>query len=153
LDLQAAGDVSSTKVRSRRLIPGLLLVAAAFLVAALPAAGKDGVKATLTTRIPLHAPAGTQLKVGWTLAYRDEHGKRHVFGGGGIFVRLLSTSGANAETSFARVGKPGHYSATVRVPKGGIRDIQIGIHGWASGPTGTRPADELFPITNDPVPG
>ena len=121
------------------------------LAAALPAAGKDGVKATLVTRISVNAVAGTRLEVAWTLAYVDEHGRRQPFGGGGIFVRLLSASGAPSEVALAH-GKPGRYTAAVRVPKAGIPAIQIGIRGWSSGATGTRRADRPFPITNDPVP-
>lgn len=130
----------------------LLLVATAVaLVVTLPAAAKDGVEATLTTRVPLAAPAGTQLRVAWTLGYVDDRGRWHAFGGSGIFVRLLSAAGGRAETAFAR-GTAGRYATTVAVPKGGIRAVQIGIRGWSSGPAGTREADVLFPITNDPVP-
>jgi hypothetical protein len=126
-----------------------IAVAVVALIAALPAAGKEGVKATLTTRVPLTAPAGTTLQVAWTLSYRDVHGRRHPFGGEDVFVRLLSASGGPAKTAFAH-GTAGGYAATVRVPAGGIRAIQIGIEGWSSGPNGTRRADALFPITNDP---
>jgi hypothetical protein len=128
-------------LRSTRLV-SLIGIATAALVATLPAAGKDGVKATLTTRIPVHAPAGTQLKVAWTLASQDGH----LFGGGGIFVRLLSASHAGAETTYVRCS--GRCSATVRVPKGGIRAVQIGIRGYST----NGPGDMLFPITNDPLP-
>ena len=106
-------------------------------------------KATLTTRVPVVASAGTTVRVSWTLSYRDEHGQRHPFGGEGIFVRLLSRSYAPAQTALAR-GTTGGYVATVRVPKGGMRGIQIGIRGWSSGPNGTHRADWLFPITNNP---
>jgi hypothetical protein len=132
-----------------RSVLACLGVAVVALVAALPAAGKEGVKATLTTRVPLTAPAGTALRVAWTLTYRDEHGRRRPFGGEGIVIRLLSASGGPSKTAFAR-GTAGGYAATVRVPDGGIRVIQIGIEGWSSGPYGTRRADELFPITNAP---
>jgi len=125
------------------------VVAAVVLVAALPAAGKDGVRATLTTRIPVTAPAGTMLRVSWTLTFRDEQGRRHPFGGGGIFVRLLSRKHARAQTALAR-GTTGRYVATVRVPRGGIRAIQIGMPSWSDGPNGTHRADWLFPITNNP---
>jgi hypothetical protein len=131
----------------RRFGLGLFVIAVA-LVAALPAVAKEGVKATLTTSIPLDAPAGTRLHVGWTLASPDGS----PFGAGGIFVRLASASGARAETAFAR-GDTGGYTATVRVPEGGIGDVVIGIRGFTSGATGTHNADVLFPITNDPVPG
>ena len=134
----------------RRSALACFVVAVTALVAAFPAAGKEGVRATLTTRVPLTAPAGTTLRIAWTLGYRDERGSRHPFGGGGVFVRLLSASGASAKTAFAR-GTTGRYAATVRVPTGGIRAIQIGIRSWSSGPTGTQRADWLFPITNNPI--
>jgi hypothetical protein len=135
----------------RRSALGLLLIATAALVAAVPAAGKDGVKATLKTSIPLDAPAGTRLDVAWTLGFVDEAGRRRPFDAGYIFARLVSTSGLPGETVYAR-GDRGEYAATVVVPKGGIGDIQIGLVGWQSDATGTRRADALFPITNDPVP-
>ena len=123
--------------------------AAVALVVALPAAGKEGVEATLLTRIPLDAPAGTRLHVAWRLTYLD-HGRRP-FGASGVFVRLRSAAGAGAETGFA--SGDGDYRATVVVPKGGIGDVQIGLRGWTSGPAGTRESDALFPISNDPLPG
>jgi len=134
----------------RRFALVALAAAATALVAALPAAGKEGVEATLLTRIPLDAPAGTRLEVAWRLTYRD-HGRRRAFGANGVFVRLTSASGAGAETGLA--GGTGNYRATVVVPDGGIGDVQIGLQGWTSGPTGTHESDALFPITNDPLPG
>jgi hypothetical protein len=136
-------------MRLRHSALACFAVAAVALVVALPAASKDGVKATLTTRVPVAASAGTMLRVSWTLNYRDEHGRRHPFGGGGIFVRLLSYTHAGAQTALAR-GTTGRYVATVRVPKGGMRGIQIGMPSWSSGPKGTHRADWLFPITNNP---
>jgi hypothetical protein len=134
----------------RRFALVALGTVATALVAALPAAGKEGVQATLLTRIPLDAPAGTRLQVAWTLTYRD-HGRRRPFGANGVFVRLTSAAGGSAETGFA--GGQGDYQTTVVVPKGGIGDVQIGLRGWTSGPSGTRESDALFPITNDPLPG
>ena len=134
----------------RRFALVALAAAAAVLVAALPAAGKEGVEATLLTRIPLDAPAGTRLEVAWRLTYLD-HGLRRPFGAGGVFVRLTSAAGAGAVTEFA--SGDGDYKTTVVVPKGGIGDVQIGLQGWTSGPGGTRESDLLFPITNDPLPG
>lgn len=134
----------------RRFALAALAAAAVALVAALPAAGKEGVQATLLTRIPLDAPAGTRLHVAWRLTYLD-HGRRRGFGAGGVFVRLRSAAGAGAETGFA--SGDGAYRTTVVVPKGGIGDVQIGLQGWTNGPAGTRESDALFPITNDPLPG
>jgi hypothetical protein len=134
----------------RRFALAALGAVAVALVAALPAAGKTGVEATLLTRIPLDAPAGTRLQVAWTLSYLD-HGRRRLFGANGVFVRLRSAAGASPETAFT--SGVGHYRATVRVPKGGIGDVELGLRGWTNGPTGTHESDADFPITNDPLPG
>lgn len=130
----------------------VLALASVALFVALPAAGKDGVTATLKTKVPLDAPAGERIEVAWTLGYADDDGKRRPFGASGIFLRLKSAAGAGAVTEYAR-GDLGDYSATVVVPKGGIGDLEIGLVGWQSGVNGTRRADAIFPITNDPLPG
>ena len=108
--------------------------------------------ATLTTPIPLDARAGTSFKVGWRL-FSAENGRRKPFGASGVFVRLLSASGGNAEEGFAtaHLGRTGEYTARVAVPSGGVGDIQIGLQGWTSGPAGARRSDHLFPITNNPL--
>jgi hypothetical protein len=138
-------------MRLRRFALTGVSIGALALVAALPAAAKEGVEATLTSSIPLDAPAATRLQVSWTLAYVED-GKRRPFGAGGLFVRLRSRSAAKAETAFAS-GDRGTYRATVVVPEGGIGDIEFGLVGWQSGENGTRRADRIFPITNDPLPG
>lgn len=138
----------------RRFALGLLGVALATLSAPLPAPAKEGVKATLTTSVPLDAAAGTRLKIGWRLFSVDEHGQRQPFGANGVFVRLLSASGERAMEGVAPNGAytTGEYEATVVVPEGGIGNLEIGLRAWVSGPTGTRRAELLFPITNEPVP-
>jgi hypothetical protein len=150
----AAGGVPSVDVMVRRSILALLAVAAAAGVAVLPAAGKEGVTATLTSSIPLDAPAGTRLTVAWTLSFL-ENGRRQPFGANGVFVRLRSASGAGANEAFAPTAahSAGEYAATVVVPKGGIGDVVIGLMGWRSDASGTTRGDALFPIANDPMPG
>lgn len=146
--------VISDEMRLRRSALVLAGIGAAALIAALPAAAKENVKATLITDIPLDAPAGTQLEVAWKLFYVDENGARQPFGANGVFVRLLSASGAASEEGVAPVAvyDTGEYEATVVVPEGGIRDIELGLTGWVSDANGTRRSDLIFPITNDPVP-
>ena len=139
----------SYDVRARVLTSAVLVLAGA-AVASVPAAAKDGVHATLTTRIPLDAEPGTQLMIGWTLGYFED-GARRPFGASGVFVRLRSASGAAAETEFAAQDS-GNFSATVAVPQGGIGDVEIGLRGYTSGVRSGR-ADMLFPITNEPLPG
>jgi hypothetical protein len=139
----------------QRFSIALFAASVAVLAAALPAAGKEGVKATLRTAIPVGAPSGTRLEVSWTLAGVDDNGRRYPFGANGVFVRLVSASGAAATTGYAPAGdyENGRYRATVAVPEGGIADVRIGLRGFSSGATGYRQADMLFPITNDPMPG
>jgi hypothetical protein len=144
----------TTEVSSTHFALTLLAAAVLASAAALPASAKDGVQATLKTSIPLDAAAGTRVRVAWKLFSVEGRGKERPFGAGGVFVRLLSASGADAEEGLASVAplKTGEYEATVVVPEGGIRDVLIGLHGWTSGANGTHQADRLFTITNDPVP-
>ena len=130
----------------------LLGLTALVLAAAPPAAAKEGVEATLKTIIPLDAPAGARIPIAWTLAATDEQGKPQPFDAGGIFMRVVSASGVPGEAVYASGGR-GNYAATVVMPKGGIGDVQIGLVGWRSDENGTRRADAMFPITNDPVLG
>jgi hypothetical protein len=145
---RCSGARCSYGVRTR-LLPTAAVVLAAALSAAVPAAAKDGVHATLTTKVPLGAAPRTKLRVGWRLAY-VEHGKPHPFGASGVFVRLRSASGA-ASTGFAE-GDRGTFTATVTVPEDGFGDVEIGLRGYTSGVRSGQ-GDMLFPITNDPLPG
>lgn len=140
------------RLRASALV--LACMGAAALIAAPAASAKEDAKATLITRVPLDAPAGTELEVTWRLFYVDENGERQPFGANGVFVRLLSASGASSEEGVAPVGSydTGEYKATVVVPEGGIRDIELGLMGWVSDVNGTRRSDLIFPITNDPIP-
>lgn len=138
----------------RRFALVLVAVGAGALLGALPASAKEDTKATLTTNVALDAPTGTQLAVSWKLFFLDENDERQPFNAEGVFVRLLSSSRAASEEGVAPGGAhlTGEYEATVAVPKGGIRDIEIGLTGWVSDAKGTRRSDLTFPITNDPIP-
>ena len=138
-----------------RLAASLVVAGGFGLAAALPAAAKEGVTATLGSALPVDAPAGTRLAVRWTLSARDEDGTRRPFSALGVFVRLLSKTGAGAKVGVASsaADDDGRYAASVVVPAGGIRDVQIGLRGFTSGANGTHNADVLFPIANDPLPG
>lgn len=141
-------------MRLRALALVLAAIGVATLIAAPAASAKEDVKATLISEIPLDAPAGAELDIAWKLFYVDENGERRPFGANGVFVRLLSASGAASQEGVAHVGADdtGAYEATVVVPQGGIRDIEIRLMGWMSYATGNRRSDRVFPITNDPVP-
>jgi len=137
----------------RQLTFAFLAIAAVALIAARPVGAKEGVRATLATDVPLDAEPGARVKVAWTLASVDEDGQDHPFGASGVYVRLLSASGADAETGFADSVATGEYTTTVVVPEGGIGDVEVGLVGWVSDANGIRRGDAFFAITNDPLPG
>jgi hypothetical protein len=128
---------------------GCIAVAAVALVAALPAPAKNGARATLQTRVPTKAPAGTTFTVTWIVTIADEHGRRRPFGAGGMFIRLVSPLRGESVKVYA-TGVHGRYHARVRVPRGGMRNIRLGLRAWVSDPKGTWESDWLLPITNDP---
>lgn len=108
---------------------------------------RDWVRATLTNPAVLATPPGHVITIAWTIG---EHARRvdPKFGGQGLFVRLKGQSGS--ATVAAATGGHGHYSATIRIPKGGVQTIQIGIEGFTSGAGGHQTAPTLIPITNSP---
>lgn len=120
----------------------LLIVAAT----APSAVGKEGARARLLTALPLHANAGTLITVKWTVRVRA-NGKLVPFLANGMVVRLIGQGSAKRTAFSQQFGPP--YRARIRVPRGGIRGIKLGLMGYsASG----RPAPEFFPIVNTPFP-
>lgn len=120
------------------------VVALAALAAASGAATKEGAEAHLTSAIPLDAPPGsTTVRIAWRVDVPDESGARRPFNAIGMFVRLLSRTGAPATTGAASGGAhpDGRYVADVPVPAGGIGGIRAGLSGST---------DVLFPVVNDP---
>jgi hypothetical protein len=117
------------------------------VVAAAPAAsGKEGARARLLTALPLHAEAGTQITVKWTVQVRA-NGKLIPFRANGMFVRLIGKG--SVKTAFTQqFGPP--YRGRIRVPRGGIRGIRLGLMGYSTTGTTTRAAPEFFPIVNSP---
>lgn len=120
------------------------LAAAAALIAVGAAGAKEGVRATLTTPVDVHAAPGSTIHVAGTLADRDGH----PFGAGSLFVRLLGRSGGST-FEFAR-SRSGAFSAEVTVPRDGLGGIRVGLRGSACGPSGCRVGDLYFPVVNDP---
>ena len=98
------------------------------------------------------AAAGSTITVAWRLT-SVEGDRRRPFGAGGVFVRLLSRSGARPAKAHARSARRGRYSARVRVPRGGIRRLQIGLDGTRHVGDRIEPAPIYFRIENDPCSG
>ena len=105
------------------LLLSVLITAAALL--AMPAAAKDGVRAELDEPVRLGTPPGKTIKVAWHLV--DQDGR--AFGASGIYLRV-SRCGRPPSTVPATERSGGGYSARVKVPKGGIRRLSVGLRGW-----------------------
>ena len=110
-----------------RLLFALFAGALCVLFAAPAAIGKEDVRATLDTPVPIEA-AGKTITVAWTLSYSDR-GRSRPFGAGGVFVRLTSASGGAPVKTVGKEVARGRYVAEARVPEGGIGGISMGLEG------------------------
>ena len=119
-------------------------------LAVLPVAGKEGVVATVHTPISANAPEGSAVQISWTLADKDSGDP---FDAAAAFVRLLSASGNSTESFADRRAHPdGRYRATVRIPKGGVDAIEIGIAGRITNSKGhNERSDWLIDLANNPI--
>ncbi len=146
------GDAScrNSELRSARrcnAIVRLALVIVAISVTALAAgtraSAKEGARAQLTTALPLDAAPATTIRVEWTVDVSDASGGRRPFNAIGMFVRLLSRTGAPSTTGFASATahEDGRYAADVSVPAGRIGGLRMGLRGST---------DIFFPLENDP---
>jgi hypothetical protein len=120
----------------RWAVVGLAGLVAGVLVAPICAAATPGVKATLTSKVPLGAAVGTRFALTWTMTRPG--GKP--YSAKGIFVRVVCPEGDVITRAPATVSSStkGAYRAVVAVPAGGIGVISIGA--------GTPPS--YFAITN-----
>jgi hypothetical protein len=123
-----------------RIAPLVAAFCGLALVTAGSAPTKEGARARLMTAVPLGAPPGSAIRVGWTVTAPDENGVSRPFGAMRMFVRLLSPTGTHPTTGFA-AQSAGRYSAQVKVPRGGIGGIRVGLRGTT---------DITFPLENDP---
>jgi hypothetical protein len=119
---------------------------AALAVAAPSAVAKEDVVARVLTPVSRDAEPGTKVRVVWTLTVLDD-GVRRPFGGGYVFVRLFGPDGSRTPLAYGiSTATPARYRATVRVPRGGVARLRIGIMGTACGASGCRPAPNYFRI-------
>ena len=130
------------------VVLAVVAVAGVLLLAAGPAHAKEGVTARLLTPLPVDAAPGERVTVVWALGGVDERGTRRPFNAIGVFVRLLSATGARSTIGFATpdAHPTGRYDAQVTVPEGGIGGVQVGLGGTSDGAA----ADTRFPLENDP---
>lgn len=105
----------------------LALAVSAAALAAPAALAKEGAQAHLLAPLPPHPRAGALITVRWTVDVAGTNGKRVPFGAIGMFVRLVSRSGAS--TSATATQTHGPYRVRIHVPVGGIHAIRFGLHG------------------------
>jgi hypothetical protein len=108
-------------MRSLRLVSVVVIVCAA---AAPSASAKDGVRAKLDRPVRLDTASGKRIQVAWHLF--DRHGDS--FGAGGIYLRVWSCGRRLTRIRAAQVGDG--YEVRLRVPRGGIRRLSVGLEGW-----------------------
>jgi hypothetical protein len=127
-----------------------VLAGVSLLLLAAPSHGKTGVRARLSSGLPLAATPGEKITLKWTLGYRDEKERwRPGFDACGAFVRLVSASGRRPTVGFdsdgaCRAHPDGNYAATMTVPEGGVGAIKIGLRGTT---------DVFFPLERDSISG
>ena len=126
-----------------RLALVVVAVSGAALATVTFASAKEGAQARLTTIVPRGAAPGTTIRVQWTVEVPDGKEGRRPFNAIGMFVRLLSRTGAPSTVGFASptAHEDGHYAADVSVPTGGIGGVRMGLRGST---------DVFFPLENDP---
>jgi hypothetical protein len=134
-----------------------ILAGVSLVVLAVPAYGKTGVRARLSSGVPLAAAPGEKITVKWTLGYRDEQGRwKPGFDACGVFVRLVSATGREPTVGFdsdgaCRAHPGGNYAATVTVPEGGVGAIKIGLRGTTTVLVGDQASQVplYFPLESD----
>jgi len=140
-------------MKAHRASALVVCVVALLSASALTANAKDGFVATLTSAFPAHAKPGTKLRISWTVN-RPGPDAAIAFDATDVFLRLRGPARGDVREAFATF-KPhpdGAYSATVKVPRGGIARVEIGVAGTRTYSNGrSERADLLFPITNPPA--
>ena len=127
-----------------------VLVVLAALVAVAQASAKEGVVAQVLTPISRDAAPGTKINVVWTLTSVEGEDPRP-FNADGVFIRLFGPSGSHTSRVYARSVASGRFRATLRIPRGGVRRVAIGLMGEACDAEGCRPSPILFRIVGSPL--
>ena len=136
----------------RHQIPAAIVLSALLgLAATVGVMAKGDAIVTLDASVPGDPEPGTEITVGWTVGTPLENGGMAPFNAVWMFIRLIPTTGDPVE-AVGRQGPLGHYAATLTVPAGGIRDVEVGLGGEScSGGTCQR-SDMLFTIDESAVP-
>ena len=129
---------------SRALAAAALL--AALLALPVSAGAKNGVVARVLTPVSRDAEPGSTVRVVWTLTVA-EAGKRRPYRPGYVFVRLFGPGGSRTPPAYGvHAAQPGRYRARVRIPRGGVTRLAIGVMGSECDDRGCRRAPKYFRI-------
>ena len=120
------------------------------LAVASTALAKEGVVAEVLTPISRDAKPGTKVNVVWTLT-SDEDGESHPFGGSAVFIRLFGPSGSHTKRVYGTEVSSGRFRATLRIPRGGVRRVVVGLMGESCDAEGCRPSPILFRVVGRPI--
>jgi hypothetical protein len=121
----------------------LVLLAALAVVAT--ASAKEGVVAQVLTPISRDAAPGSKVNVVWTLT--EVAGEEsHPFGGSAVFIRLFGPGGSHTKRVYGAELASGRFRATLRIPRGGVRRVAIGLMGERCDAAGCRPSPILFRV-------
>ena len=135
----------------RRQIPTAMLLATVLaLGASLTALAKEEAIVTLDASLPSDPQPGSEITVGWTVETPGDDGERLPFNAEGMFFRLLPPSGDPVE-AIGTQSPLGHYVATITVPAGGIRAVEVGLRGESCTGGTCQRSDILFAIDDSTV--
>ena len=114
------------------------------------ALAKEGVVAEVLTPISRDAKPGTKVNVVWTVT-SVEGEESHPFGGSAIFIRLFGPPGSYTKRVFGAEIESGRFRATLRIPRGGVRRVVVGLMGESCDAEGCRPSPILFRVVGSPI--
>jgi len=122
-----------------------LLVVLTALVVVTQASAKEGIVAQVVTPISRDAAGGTKVNVVWTLTSVEEEDPRP-FSADGVFIRLFGPAGSHTKRVYATQIASGRFRATLRIPRGGVRRVAIGLMGERCDAEGCRPSPILVRV-------
>jgi hypothetical protein len=133
----------------RRLWAALAAVLLALSLAGV-AAAKGGALASLETPIPPDADPGTKIDVAWR-AWMPDAGTDWPFSGLPVFIRLISADGGRSTETMGRESPAGsgRYEATIAVPSGGVRRVEVGLFGESCVDGTCTRSDLMFELPED----
>jgi hypothetical protein len=109
------------------------------------ASAKEGVVARVLTPIARDAAPGSKVNVVWAVT-EGEGEESRPFGGSAVFIRLFGPAGSHSKRICGAEVASGRFRATLRIPRGGVRRVSIGLMGEACDAEGCRPSPILFRI-------